>query len=98
MSRGLGRIERILLAALDQSPKPIDTFDLAVIAYDIRVAHDCATYITEARLVSVRRALRSLERSGRIFNIARGHNKRAYWGSRATSERWRADGFNPRRR
>lgn len=97
-SRGLGRIERILLAALEQSPKPIDTFDLAVKAYGLNADDDGVNYVSETQFVSVRRALRSLERADKIFNISRGHNTRAHLGNRATFEKWHAKGIGLSRR
>jgi hypothetical protein len=80
MSKGMGRIERALVAILEARTKVVDTFELAADVYEIP-SDAGVTVISEAQLVSVRRALASLTKAGKILRIMRGHNKRTYWAN-----------------
>jgi hypothetical protein len=80
MSRGFGKIERAILDVLENDDRLIDTFTLAAIAFDL-AACDGKIVVTDAQLVSARRALRSLEARGKVFAVMRGHNKRSYWAN-----------------
>jgi hypothetical protein len=80
MSRGFGKIERAILDVLEKDDRLVDTFTLAAIAFGL-AACDGKIVVTDAQLVSVRRALRSLEARGKAFAVMRGHNKRAYWAN-----------------
>jgi hypothetical protein len=66
MSKGHGRLQRQLLAALSEHSK-LDTLALAQRAYRNRLDSE----LTESQLVSVRQALRRLARDGLIFDLGR---------------------------
>ena len=52
MSRGLGRIQRALVANLEANTKLVDTFELAADVYDIPPSAAGVTVISTAQLVS----------------------------------------------
>ena len=81
MSRGHGRIQRDIIAAIEKSTDMVDTFELAVNVYSIEPNGDGLRILSDAQLVSVRRALVKLAAAGKVFKIMRGSNKRAYWGN-----------------
>jgi hypothetical protein len=81
MSRGLGRIQRDIVANLENKTKLVDTFDLAAEIYGLEPDSDNRIILNDAQLVSIRRALVKLSASGKIFKVMRGHNKRAYWAN-----------------
>ena len=80
MSRGHGRIERTLLAVLDQQAEPVDTFALAALVYDVPADPDGVVRLTAAQLSSVRRALGRLQRIGLAFDCGRRRAiNRTHW-------------------
>jgi hypothetical protein len=64
MSRGLGRIERGVIKALESTPDRLDVFELARRVYVVREG-------SPAQVVSVRRALASLAGKGLIADPGR---------------------------
>jgi hypothetical protein len=81
MSRGLGRIQRDIVANLENKTKEVDTFDLAAEIYGLEPDSENRIILNDAQLVSIRRALVNLAAAGKIFKVWRGHNKRAYWAN-----------------
>ena len=79
MSKGLGNIQRKLVAALEQSTEALDPFALAARVYRLRPRKGGPTIVSDAHLVSVRRALRSLEKVGKIYRV--GRLGRTQWAS-----------------
>jgi hypothetical protein len=69
MSKGLGKIEREILAVLRQSPRAFPV-DLAITLFKIEIdEHDysqCDRHVTAAQHSTVRRALASLQRKGLV--------------------------------
>jgi hypothetical protein len=78
MSKGPGRIQRQIVAALDGHAGVLDTFGIAAAVYAVRRRKGVA-WVTDAQLTSVRRALRGLQRTGTIYRIGRG--KRLMWAN-----------------
>jgi hypothetical protein len=83
MSRGHGRIQRDIVAEIENCTDLVDTFELAANIYRVEPNGDGLRILNDAQLVSVRRALVKLAAAGKVFKIMRGHNKRAYWGNEA---------------
>jgi hypothetical protein len=82
MSKGLGRIEREVLAALDEGGLG-DTITLAAIAFD--VPDD--GYVSDAQHAAVRRALGSLKRKGLVREHGRSfYDGRRRWGARDSGD------------
>ncbi|MGY3614843.1 hypothetical protein [Bradyrhizobium sp. USDA 10063] len=81
MSRGNGRIQRDLVAALESRDKLVDTFQLTAEVYRLEPNDEGVIMLNDAMLVSVRRALVKLAAERKIFKVMRGHNKRAYWAN-----------------
>jgi hypothetical protein len=83
LSKGFGRVERALVATMARisNTKLVDTFELAAKVYQIQPGADGAIVLSDAHVVSVRRALNSLAKRGLVSRIMRGHNKRPYWGN-----------------
>ena len=79
MSRGTGRIQQELLAILDRHSGALDTFDLAAKAYALQPGKDGVIELTDAHLVSARRALQGLARADKIYRLGRG--KRLLWSN-----------------
>jgi hypothetical protein len=97
MSRGMGKVQRIALAILEASEEPIETFTIAADVY--AVPKSDRRLVTPAQVVATLRALRSLERSGKIAKTGRRYRvNREHWASKkvadALSDRWRAFASN----
>ena len=81
MSKGLGRIERAVLAVLDGG-RWGDTLTLAAVVFN--VPDD--GYVSDAQHASVRRALGGLKRKGLVLEYGRRyHDGRRRWGAAADS-------------
>ncbi|MDH3605038.1 MAG: hypothetical protein OEU26_36030 [Candidatus Tectomicrobia bacterium] len=84
MSRGLGKIQRTVLEALESSDQEIDTLEVAGKVYiSLYGEPDTTSFeISEAFYESVRRALKSLERRGLACGM--WHTRTGYklWASR----------------
>jgi hypothetical protein len=77
MSRGPGRIERELVSILNSQSGYSDAFALAAAVYHVQPDKDGNITLNDAQLVSVRRALNSLQRAGKAYRLGRG--KRVRW-------------------
>ena len=84
MSRGHGKVERAVLEVLAKH-KLVNTFTIAAAVYLIQPNEQGSRIMTDAQLVSVRRALRKLEACGAAVRVHRGYNKRAYWAAEGYS-------------
>lgn len=71
MSRGHGHIQRDLLAVLESENRPFDAFLLAAEVYDVEPGDDGLALVSDAMLVSVRRALVKLAAEGKIIKVVR---------------------------
>jgi hypothetical protein len=83
MSRGLGKLQRDLLAILEENDKSIDTITLTALAYqDNPEAVVYEDRVTDAQHAAVRRALRNLHKRGLVVDLTR-HTRdgRRYWAS-----------------
>jgi hypothetical protein len=68
MSKGLGRVERAILAAIERNAHPQESFHIVCAVFDLKPPRDGGlTIITDAQLVSVHRALRSLRRKNLVY-------------------------------
>ena len=82
MSRGRGAVQRRLLATLNAEERPFKTFELAACAFDVQPDDQGDIFITDAELVSTRRALRKLVREGAIYDLGRHYpDGRQRWAS-----------------
>jgi hypothetical protein len=104
MSRGLGKVQRTVLAILEASEEPIETVTIAAKVYaganfSIRttsaspwvVDYTDASFVTPAQVVATLRALRSLERCGKIAKTGRRHElNREHWASKKVADERRA--------
>ncbi len=82
MSRGPGSVERCLQAILETADRPLDTIELAARAFDAAPTADGYVLVTEAQVVSVRRALGRLKRKGKAFDLGREfRDGRRRWAS-----------------
>lgn len=85
MSRGLGQIQRKVLALVAARRVrgvecDLDTFVLTRLVYDVQPDEHDSHLLTDAQVVSVRRALRQLERAGKVVCLGRGYTDgRARW-------------------
>jgi hypothetical protein len=82
MSKGYGQIQRKVLAELAARPDAIELFDLAATVYAVKPNKDGMHLVNDAQLVSVRRALRGLEKAGKAYRIAR--RRSTYWVNERT--------------
>jgi hypothetical protein len=81
MSKGLGTTQRKLIIALESPPGALDPFDLAAKVYKLRPRKGVIK-VNDSQLVSIRRALRSLEKTGKVFRVIR--KRRTYWANERT--------------
>jgi hypothetical protein len=82
MSRGLGKLQRDLLATLEENNKQIDTLTLAAPAYDVQPDANGICRINNAHHAAVRRALRNLHKRGLLMDLGRHHSDgRRSWAS-----------------
>jgi hypothetical protein len=86
MSRGLGPLQRAILAALAAGPG-LTSFDLAAQVYRVPVRADGRWSVSNAQRAAVRRALSSLQRRGLTFQCGRNRQGRAAWMTREQAER-----------
>ncbi|MBR1237732.1 hypothetical protein [Bradyrhizobium sp. AUGA SZCCT0182] len=89
MSRGLGRIQREVLALIAarrirDKECDLDTYQLTRLVYDVKPDENDFHRLTDAQVVAVRRALRGLERAGMVARLYRTSQNREVW---ATAER-----------
>jgi hypothetical protein len=89
MSRGLGRIQRDIIALLEARDKLIDTYDVAADIYGLKPNDENWILLNDAQLVSVRRAFVKLAAVGKVIKVYRGHNKRAYWANERLGLWWK---------
>ena len=82
MSRGLGHIQQKLVAILERRSGAIDAFDLAAKVYRLRPNKKGITLLNDRHLVSVRRALRGLEKTGKVCRVTR--RRRTWWANEQT--------------
>ena len=85
MSRGLGRIQRGILEVLQYGQK--ETIALAGIIYAVAPGED----VTEAQHAAVRRALKTLQRAGKVEQLFIGHMGRAYWATLEKAKAYREE-------
>jgi hypothetical protein len=71
VSRGPGAVMRAVQSYLEASDKVCDPFEIAAAVYRIEPDAAGSHRVTDARLVSVRRALRVLVRQGEIRHLGR---------------------------
>jgi hypothetical protein len=82
MSRGLGKLQRDLLATLEEKNKQIDTITLAADAYRVEPDANGCRGVTDAQHAAVRRSLRNLLKRGIVMDLGRHHSDaRRYWAS-----------------
>jgi hypothetical protein len=84
MSRGLGKLQRELLAILEDNDKELDTLTLAAVAYQAKpgVTTRYRARITDAHHAAVRRALRNLHKRGLVVELGRRRNCNCcHWAS-----------------
>jgi hypothetical protein len=83
MSRGLGKLQRDLLAILEDGDKVLDTITLAADAYRIELDASGCRGVTDAQHAAVRRALCSLHRRGLVVDLMRCRHRdnRRYWAA-----------------
>ncbi len=83
MSRGLGAIQRALLAAIEargESSKDwADTFELVVAAYDMKPDMENRIMLLAVQVNAVRRALKGLVAKERIIGTRGWRGNRARW-------------------
>jgi hypothetical protein len=85
MSRGYGIVQRRLLAVFQEATsQPIDTITLAARAYGVTPDRDGIMMVSDAQLVTVRRALRNFAKKGAIVDLGRNF--------RDGRRRWRITG------
>jgi hypothetical protein len=88
MSKGLGKIEREILAVLRQSPRAFPV-DLAITLFKIEIddpfGHERNLLVTDAQASAVRRALRSLQRKGLVECTDRHNQRGRRWWSLAST-------------
>ena len=79
MSRGHGKIQQRLIAALNLNQGPMQTLELASAAFNCD-----PLVLTNSQLVSVRRALRILVYEGEIYDLGRSAENRRWrrWASK----------------
>jgi hypothetical protein len=71
MSRGLGWLQRTVLAILEADDRLMDTFEIAATAYSIQRDNNGNRWVTDAQHAAVRRALASLARQGKAIRLGR---------------------------
>src|SRR3954468_8589599 len=92
MSRGPGIVQRRILDILAEHDRLIDTIELAALVFDVR-PNDAGQYLlSEARLVSVRRALGKFAKEGKAIDC--GRNWRS--GRRCWASPWAAKAYYDR--
>lgn len=92
MSRGPGNIQRRLLSLIESQGDTLhSTYDLAAGAYDVRPNADGQRLLTEAQVSSVRRALTSLAKQGKITGRRGWHDRRQRWATSAVWARYDED-------
>ena len=77
MSRGAGWVERAILDALSRNAV-LDTFQVTAAVFDCRPRRGIIT-VSDAQLASVRRALRNLEKQGKVAGARDFGRKRRLW-------------------
>ena len=82
MSKGLGITQRKVLALLQRQTGAVDPFALAGDVYRVRRGKGGVRRLTDAQLVAVRRALRGLEKTGKVYRVTRF--KRTQWANERT--------------
>ena len=89
MSRGPGKLQRRLLAILEEDEGLIDTYELTARAFDYEPDETGQIMLSDARLVSVRRALSGLVRTGKLHDLGRHWRRgRKHWGNERTALRY----------
>jgi len=87
MSRGLGKVQRALLAILQQQPA-LTSFELAAQVYRVLVEPDGRWSVSNTQRTAVRRALSALQRRGLALQIGRNRQGRAAWMTREQAEHY----------
>jgi len=81
MSRGMGDVQRRLLAIFDHAKNDlVDTFELTASVYELKPDATGFVSVSEAELSSVRRALILLAKQGWVCGLRGFHNGRQCWG------------------
>ena len=84
MSRGLGQVQRAALAAIEAADGGmVSTFEIGAAVYSVEPEQ-----LTEVQLVSVRRALRSLQGRGRVEGRRGFRHNRQQWRVAGGWEQW----------
>lgn len=82
MSRGPGRVQRAVMAALEAAGDPRDAFTLAAEVYAVEPDPDGVRRMTDAQLSATRRALARLRAEGRVEQGGRRWpDGRTRWGT-----------------
>jgi hypothetical protein len=80
MSKGLGWVQRRLLALFEQHDGAVfDTYQLAAWVYRVKSDDAGWTTVSDAQIAAVKRALASLKAKGRVFSFHRVSNGRRLW-------------------
>ena len=87
MSRGLGKVQRALLATLQPQPG-LTSFELAAQIYRVQVGPDGRWTVSNTQRTAVRRTLSALQRRGLAFQIGRNRQDQAAWMTREQAERY----------
>ena len=89
MSRGAGKLQRRLLAILEEDEDLIDTYELTARAFDYEADADGQITLNEVHLVSVRRALSGLVRTGKLLDLGRHwRGGRKHWANERVALRY----------
>ena len=82
MSRGMGKVQQLCMEVLAEQSKEIDSIAIAAEALQ-------KDEITESEHVSFRRALRQLERAGKIVDLGRSfRDRRRHWALPEIAKRY----------
>jgi hypothetical protein len=86
LHNGLGRIQRMILHDLAEAKTALDATQLTAKAYSVDPAPDADGQwnMTEAQCSAVRRALKALQRAGKVGIVGHNRQRRTLW---VTAER-----------
>ncbi len=78
----IDRVERALIEILGRNRKPVDTYELTALVFDVKPDRSGRIEVNDAQLTSVRRALLNLKRAGKAVDMGRRwHGGRRRWAS-----------------
>jgi hypothetical protein len=96
MSRGLGSVQRRLLALLEKADHPLSTYELAADVYLVGLLDEDAM-LSPAQVAAVSRALVALVKKGRVKRQRREHpDGQMRWGAPELIERAWKEGTSSR--